>query len=191
MAIFVAMDIVGTLPIFVMMTERCTREERRKVVNSSMLVAFVVGMVFLLLGDVIFHFLGITISDFKIAGGLILLLIALADLVGKPEAENRSSGSTGVVPLAVPLITGPGVLTSLVLQANLVGYWMTSISLLCNYGLAWFILRRSETITRLIGRDGTVVISKLMALLLTAIAVAMIRSGLTGAILAFKAGTAS
>lgn len=169
-----------------MMTEGMTRDERSATANTSVGVAFVVAVVFLFLGNVIFDYLGITIPDFKMAGGLVLLLIALADLVGKPEANNRGSGSTGIVPLAVPLITGPAVLTSLVLQANTVGYWMTLLALFVNYLLALIVLRRSEKITRMIGRDGSVVISKVVALLLTAIAIAMIRSGIFGAISTFN-----
>jgi multiple antibiotic resistance protein len=187
-AIFVALDIIGMLPIYVMMTQGQQAEERKQTANSSMQVAFLVAVVFLFLGDRIFHYLGITISDFKISGGIVLLLIALADLVGKPEAENRSSGSTGIVPLAVPLITGPAVLASLVLQVNVVGYVITLLAMTANYLLAWLVLRKSETITRFIGRDGTVVISKIVALLLAAFAVAMIRSGVFGAIATFRAG---
>jgi multiple antibiotic resistance protein len=107
-------------------------------------------------------------------------------LIGGPEAINQASGSTGVVPLGVPLITGPGVIATLVLQANSVGYWIALCSLLANYLLAWLILRYSEKVTRLIGKDGTVVISKIAALLLAAIAVSMIRSGIFDAIIAFR-----
>src|SRR4051812_34416881 len=104
LAIFVALDIVGTLPIFINMTRGLTPAKRNAIVNTSMLVALGVAIIFAILGDRIFHFLIITLFDFKIAGGLILLLVALADLVGGPEAINHPSGSTGIVPLAVPLI---------------------------------------------------------------------------------------
>lgn len=184
-AIFVALDIVGTLPIYVNMTYRLSREERDQVVDTSMLVAFLVALVFLFVGEQVFRYLGITLFDFKIAGGLVLLLVSLADLLGGPHVVNQSSGSTGIVPLAVPLITGPGVITSLVLQVNSVGYSFTILALLANYILAWIILRNSQKVTRLIGKDGTVVISKIAALLLAAIAVSMVRSGVYGAIQAF------
>jgi len=180
------MDIIGILPLYIMMTEGMTREERASTANTSVGVAFGVAVVFLFLGNRIFDYLGITIPDFKIAGGLVLLLIALADLVGKPEPSNRSSGSTGIVPLAVPLITGPGVLTSLILQVNAVGYWLSLVAMVANFLLALIVLRRSEKITRMIGRDGSVVISKVVALLLTAIAIAMIRSGVFGAIATYS-----
>ncbi len=181
-AIFVALDIIGTLPMYIAMTQQMGKKERDKVVNVSMAVALVVALVFVIVGEGIFRFLGITLFDFKIAGGLVLLLVSLADLLGRHEATNRASGSTGVVPLAVPLITGPGVITTLILQVGNAGYLFTVTALLLNYLFAWLLLRRSDRVTALIGQDGTVVVSKIAALLLAAIAVGMIRGGVFEAI---------
>lgn len=130
--------------------------------------------------------MGIEIFDFKMAGGLVLLLIALAELAGGPEAEKNSSGSTGIVPIAVPLISGPGVLTTLILQVSTVGYLVTSVALVVNYGLAWVILRNSSRVKNLIGKDGTLIISKIAALLLAAYSLAMLRSGVFEAITFWK-----
>lgn len=178
-SIFVALDIVGTLPMFLSMTRSLNRAQRRRIVNTSMIVAFTTALVFAVVGKLVFRMLGITIPDFRIAGGIVLLLISLADLVGQPEAAHRASGSTGIVPLAVPLITGPAMFATLILQIQNAGYPLTLAALILNYVLAWLILRHSGGVTRLIGNDGTVVVSKIMALLLTAIAVSMVRSGLT------------
>lgn len=184
-AVFVALDIIGTLPLYLNMTHGLSRAKKNAMVNLSMFVALIVALVFVFLGEGIFRFFNITLFDFKIAGGLVLLLVALADLVGGPEAIHKTSGSTGVVPLAVPLITGPGVIATLVFQVNSVGYLICLGALLSNYVLAWIALRYSEKVTRLIGKDGTVVISKIAALLLATIAVSMIRTGIYGAILSF------
>jgi multiple antibiotic resistance protein len=186
-AIFVAMDIIGTLPLFIGMTRGLSKSKRNTIVNTSMLVALFVALIFVFVGEKVFHFLGIMLFDFKIAGGLVLLLVSLADLAGGPEAMNRASGSTGVVPLAVPLITGPGVITTMVLQVNSIGYLISVLALFANYLLAWLVFRYSDKVTRVIGEDGTVVVSKIAALLLAAIAVSMIRSGVFGAISAFGA----
>ncbi len=187
-AVFVALDIIGTLPVYISMTSRLLIDERRKVVDTSILVAFIVALVFIFLGEAIFSFIGITLFDFKIAGGIVLLLVSLADLVGHAEAADRASGSSGIVPLAVPLITGPGVLTTLILQLSSVGVVVTLAALLTNYILAWVVLRKSDLVTKIIGKDGTVVFSKIAALLLAAISVAMIRTGIFGALNEFKAG---
>lgn len=185
-AIFVALDAVGTLPLFISMTHELTEDKRRTIVDTSMLVALLVALIFVFLGEALFRFLGITLFDFKIAGGIVLLLVSLADLLGGPEAVNRGSGSTGVVPLAVPLITGPAVIATLVIQVTSYGYLLTVTALLANYFLAWVIFKRSQAVTRLIGKDGTVIISKIAALLLAAISVSMIRSGIYSAISAFQ-----
>ncbi len=185
-SIFVALDIIGTLPLYAAMTRGMSEPAKRKTLNTSAWVAFVVAMVFLFIGERIFSWLSIALFDFKIAGGIVLLLISLADLLGRNEAQDRGTGSTGIVPLAVPLITGPGVLTTLILQVNTFGILLTIIATVLNYALAWYLLLKSDRVTRAIGNDGTTVISKIAALLLAAIAVAMIRSGIFEAVREFS-----
>lgn len=184
---FVALDIIGAVPIYFSLTHAMEDKERNLMVNKSMLVALIVAIVFMLIGLQIFKFMGIEVFDFKMAGGLVLLLIALADLAGSHDAEKNSSGSTGIVPIAVPLISGPGVLTTLILQVSTVGYIVTTLALVFNYFLAWLILRHSSSVKNLIGKDGTVVISKIAALLLAAYSLAMLRSGVFEAINFWKA----
>jgi multiple antibiotic resistance protein len=179
---FVALDIIGAIPIYFSLTHKMDDHNRNVMMNKSMMVAFIVALVFMLIGLQIFKFMGIEIFDFKMAGGLVLLLIALAELAGGPEAEKNSSGSTGIVPIAVPLISGPAVLTTLILQVSTVGYLVTSVALVVNYSLAWVILRNSSRVKNLIGKDGTLIISKIAALLLAAFALAMLRSGVFEAI---------
>jgi len=186
-AIFVALDIMGALPVYLSLTRDLPKKDRNEVVNTSMSVAFIVALIFLFVGRSVFHHLGITLYDFRMAGGVILLLIALSDLHGGPDAVKQTSGSTGIVPLALPLITGPGVLTALVLQVGQYGYWITILALVVNYAFAWVVLRYCDLIQRWIGKDGTVVVSKITSLLLAAIAVSMMRSGLFEAIAAFQA----
>lgn len=184
---FVALDIIGAVPIYFSLTHAMGDKDRNLMINKSMLVAFIVAIVFMLIGLQIFKFMGIEVFDFKMAGGLVLLLIALADLAGSHDAEKNSSGSTGIVPIAVPLISGPGVLTTLILQVSTVGYLVTTMALVFNYFLAWVILRHSSGVKKLIGKDGTVVISKIAALLLAAFSLAMLRSGVFEAINFWKA----
>jgi len=181
-SLFVALDIIGALPVYLSLTRDVQKESRNQIVNTSMGVAFVVALLFTFAGKAVFHHFGITLYDFRIAGGLILLLIALSDLHGGPGTVKQTSGSTGIVPLAVPLITGPGVLTSLILLVGQQGYTITLLALISNYAIAWVVLRYSDLIQRWIGRDGTVVLSKIAALLLTAISVSMIRYGVFEAI---------
>ncbi len=182
---FVALDIIGAVPIYFSLTHRMTMEERTAIVNKSMIVATIVSILFMFAGQSVFHHLGIGIFDFKIAGGLVLLLMAFAELSGNAEAHH-TSGSTGIVPLAVPLIAGPAVLTTLIVHAAAFGYFVTGLALLLNFGIAWLVLKHSEKVKRVFGKDGTTAISKIAALLLAAISVAMIRSGVFEAINAWN-----
>jgi multiple antibiotic resistance protein len=186
-SMFVALDIIGLIPIYFSLTREMNLPQRNRIVNQSILVALGVALIFVAFGQSLFRELGISIFDFKIAGGIVLLLISLADLLGGPESVQKSSGSTGIVPLAVPLITGPAMLTTLVLQVASHGYWLTIGALFLNYAFAWIMLRKCDVVQRKIGRDGTVVLSKIAALLLAAIAVSMVRAGVFEAITDFHA----
>jgi len=147
-ALFVALDIIGTVPIYLSLTQDLDRKSRHAIVNKSMGVALLVAIVFMAVGQSVFRHLGISLNDFKMAGGLVLLLISLSDLLGGPHAVRATTGETGIVPLAVPLITGPGVLTALLLQSASVGYLITAGTLLLNYLRAWETLRHCDCVTR-------------------------------------------
>ncbi len=175
-AVFVAIDAIGIVPIFLSLTQNLTREERFATVKTSVMVAFIVAMIFLFTGSHVFKLMGISVSDFKIAGGIVILLVALSDLLKGPQGMTPVTGSTGIVPLAVPLITGPGVITTVVLQTSSVGYLVVVLSLMANFLLAWLFLSRAQKVSDLIGKDGTVIVSKVAALLLCALGIAMIRT---------------
>jgi len=178
---FVAMDIIGILPLYLGMTQGVDVRRRRKVVDQSILVAFIVSFVFALIGQSIFKFLGIAMYDFTVGGGIVLLVMSILDLVRGRGSEAHST-STGVVPLAVPLIAGPALITTVMLQVSLYGHHVVLPMLLLNFGFAWVALRNSAPITRLIGKEGTDIISKIAHLLMTAIAFSMIRRGIMEAI---------
>lgn len=175
------MDIIGTLPLYLGMTRGLEPKKRRKIVRQSIMVAAIVALVFVLIGEKIFRILGIAMHDFKVGGGIVLLVMAILDLIKGKDAESHTS-STGVVPLAVPLITGPALITTVMLQAVSHGNTIVVASMAANFLFAWFALEKSTLITRLIGDEGTDIISKIAALLMTAIAFSMIRSGIFDAV---------
>lgn len=181
LGIFVSMDIIGVLPLYLGITRSMNEDRRNQVLRQSMLVASAVAISFALIGRWIFKFLGIAIFDFKIGGGIVLLVMAILDLVHGRKPDD-STGSTGVVPLAVPMITGPALIATLMLQVGLYGNTIVLVSLLINFGFAWFAFRKSALITRAIGVEGTDIVSKIGALFMTAIACSMIRSGIFEAI---------
>lgn len=176
--IFVAMDAVGVLPLFLSFTEGMQRKERSQVVRESIVTGFVVGLGFLAVGKLIFTVIGVSIPDFKVAGGIILLIIAIHDLLF-PEKKRVMDGETaGIVPLGVPLIVGPAVLTTIIISVDAYGYVPTIISLIINLAFAWWIFSRADLLIRFLGEGGAKGLAKVVSLLLAAIAVMMIRRGI-------------
>ncbi len=175
--LFVALDAPGTLPLFVAMTEEVKRRERKKIVRQSIVTAFMVTVGFVLLGRAIFRALGILVEDFMIAGGIVLLIIAIADIVRAGEKKIPLSPTFGVVPLGTPLIAGPATLTTSLVLVGSYGYIPVILSLIVNILLAWIIFSQSHRIIRLIGINGSRAFAKVAALILAAFAVKMIRSG--------------
>ena len=176
--IFVAIDVIGILPILLSLTEGIDREERKGVIRQSVITALAVGLGFLAVGKFIFGLLGVTVSDFKIAGGILLLIFAVRDLVMGDKIVRSPSPTMGVVPIGMPLIVGPAVLTTLLILIDTYHYLPTITSFIINLGIVWLLFSRAEVIIRTLGEGGTKGIAKIASLLLAAIAVMMIRRGL-------------
>ncbi|MBI4848360.1 MAG: MarC family protein [Nitrospirae bacterium] len=175
--IFVAMDVFAVLPIFIAVTSEISGAEKKLIVKQSIVTALAVSLAFVAVGEAIFRILGITVDDFKIAGGLVLLVIAVLDLLRYGGERRRLEDTVGVVPIGVPLIVGPAVLTTLIVLIDHYGIAPTVISLVLNLIIVWGTFVHAEKITRLIGKNGIVALSKIMAILLASIAVMMIRLG--------------
>lgn len=176
--IMVAMDAPGTLPLYIGMTEGLERPERKRIVRQSIITAFLVTVGFVLVGRAIFEVLGILVEDFMIAGGIILFIIAAADIVRATGKKPPVSATFGVVPLGTPIIAGPAVLTTTLVLQGAHGYLPVLLSLIVNLLIAWLIFAQSDRIIRLVGINGARAFAKVAALILAAFAVKMIRSGI-------------
>jgi multiple antibiotic resistance protein len=176
--LFVAIDIVAILPIYLSLTHGFSVKERKKAATESVATALLVGVVFIAMGEAIFRILGITNNDFKIAGGLVLLVFAVLDLIRRTEETRKPAGKLGVVPIGVPLIAGPAVLTTLLVLVDHYGIAVTVVSFLMNLLIVWIVLKKGASIVAVLGEGGIVAVSKVMALLLASIAVMMIRIGI-------------
>ena len=176
--IFVAMDAIGILPMFMGFTEHLKKREKFKIITQSIITAFLIGILFLFLGKWIFKILGVQVSDFKIAGGLVLLTISLRDLLQYDKGHKLSADTMGAVPIGTPLITGPAVLTTIIILLDLYGMPLTIISFLANLIIVWVTFLFADVISRFLGKAGSKAISKIAHLLLAAIAVMMMRKGL-------------
>lgn len=178
---FVAVDAIGILPLFMGLTEGIVPADRRKIIHQSLLTALFVAIGFVFLGKSIFRLMGVTVNDFMVAGGILLFIIATLDLASGRKFA-RTVETIGAVPLGVPLIVGPAVLTTGLMLVDLYGTGPTVLAIVVNILLAGAVLRTADFWTRLLGQPGSQAVSKVASLILAAIAVMMIRRGLTGII---------
>ncbi len=176
--IFVAMDIAGLVPVYLSLTKDLTAEEKRQVSLQALLTALLISLVFIVAGQFVFRVLGITTYDFQIAGGILLLVFAVLEMVRGEKKTLTAGANVGPVPLGTPLIVGPAVLTSLLILISLRGYGVTLCALLANLILVGLAFRHSHRLIKFIGQNGLRAASQVVSLLLAAIAVSMIRRGL-------------
>jgi multiple antibiotic resistance protein len=178
--LFVAIDVLGVVPMFISLTERLDRVQRRTLITEATLTALAVSLAFLFGGRLIFNFLGITEDDFRVGGGIVLLVLAVSDLLFPDSKQRSPEASIGIVPIGIPLIIGPAALTTILILVDSFGSIVTIVSLLANLLLVWLVFRYSDIVMKLLGEGGAKAFAKVAALFMTAIAVMMIRVGLTG-----------
>jgi multiple antibiotic resistance protein len=189
-ALFVIADPIGAIPIFLNLTHDQARQEKDR---TAMITAGTVAAVLVLaglLGGALLQIFGIRIASFRVGGGILILLMAIAMLYARPgrttpeeAAEASGQHDLAIVPLAVPLIAGPGAISSVILYAQQATAWLDTVILVFTILLiatsVWIALRLAEPISLILGRTGINIITRLLGLLLTAIAVEFITTGLT------------
>ncbi|MBM4446388.1 MAG: MarC family protein [Chloroflexi bacterium] len=178
--LFVAMDAIGVLPILVPLTQDIKAKERSRTVRLAVVTALGLGLGFVAIGKGIFIFLGIEVSDFLVAGGLILFLLAARDLItGKMVEAQASVGADmlGVVPLGTPLVVGPAVLTTLLILVDQYSIIIVIVSFILNLAIAWLLFAQANRVVAFLGQGGVRATSKIVSLFLAAIAIKMIRQG--------------
>ncbi len=196
--LFVAINIPGILPLYVGMTESFTADDRRTLLVRALAAALVLAVLMLFAGEVIFRTLGITVDDLRVGGGLILLVIAVTDLAFGDTKDRRSggkkrrktmeeaSGTTDlpVVPLGIPLIIGPGAITTILISEGAVGWVVTLLAIALNMVLVFVAFTFGPGLLRLFGPGTSKAVAKVASLFLAAISVAMIRGGILGMVAA-------
>ena len=177
--IFVAVNAISVLPIFVTLTADLKRNQRNKVLLHSILTATVIAVAFIFIGRLVFNIIGVTVADFKIAGGILLFIMSVSYILpgGTQRGKYLEKEDVGVFPLGTPLITGPAVLTACLVLIDEYGVIPTLISFIINVLIAWAIFANANKIVKLLGRGGTRAFSKVGDILLAAFAVMMVRSG--------------
>jgi len=183
--ILVAIDIFGILPIYIDFIKDSDVLEEKHIRKNSLITAFTVGLGFLFLGKLVFLIMGISIYDFEIAGGILLFIISIKNLISEKEGLKKSlnNADLGVVPIGVPLIVGPGVLTTLLILVGVYGYVIVTIAFFINILIVYFVLKNTRILIKILGKKGSNAAGKIAALLLAAYAIMMVRKGIANTVL--------
>lgn len=189
-AVFLIVDPFGALPVFLAMTTRDSAEKTRAMALKACLTAALIMALFTLFGGVLFKFFGLTLSAFRVAGGLLLLITALDMLRARQPSTRTSEGEAkegdekddiAIVPLAMPVLAGPGAIaTVMVLMADgasvaLGAAVLASIAL--TFFITWLVLRSAQPVKRVLGQTGLALVNRLFGLILATIAVQFIFGG--------------
>jgi multiple antibiotic resistance protein len=192
-ALLAIVNPIGVIPFFIHFTQGFSREQRRRTIHVAALAAFTVIAVSALAGLRIIEFFGISLASFQVGGGMLLLIASLQMLNAKP-AESRSGDlvegsdkvdagdSIAIVPLTIPLLTGPATISTMVIYAEKTRHWW-QLAVLIGYGVViglsvWAAFGLSGRIAKLLGKTGINVMTRLMGLLLAALAVEIMSEGL-------------
>ena len=192
-ALLAIVNPIGVIPFFIHFTRGFSREQRRRTIRVAAIGAFVVIAVSALAGLRIIEFFGISLASFQVGGGMLLLVSAL-QMLNAQQAESRSDDlregsdkadagdSIAIVPLTIPLLTGPATISTMVIYAEKTRHWW-QLAILVGYGVViglavWLAFSLSPRIARVLGRTGINVMTRLMGILLAALAVEVMSDGL-------------
>jgi len=172
---FIVFDPIGTLPVFVELTKGFKKREKAKAANKAVLVAGILAFIFIFFGQNVLDFMGITLNSFKIAGGIVLFLLGLEMILDFSLSKNKAKDySVAASIIAVPMITGPGVIATAILMVNQIGITITSISVLLCLLIIWFLLMIGVKIQGKLGETNLRIISKVMGLIIASYGIKLI-----------------
>ncbi len=192
-ALLAVVNPIGVVPFFLHFTQNFTPEQRRRTIRVSAVSAFVVIAVSALAGLQIIQFFGISLASFQVGGGLLLLISAVQMLNAQPAESRKEDVSEGsskadagasiaVVPLTIPLLTGPATISTMVIYADKTRHWW-QLAVLVGYGVVvalatYAVFSASGRIARALGQTGIDVMTRLMGLVLAALAVELLADGM-------------
>jgi multiple antibiotic resistance protein len=190
--LFVAVNVLGILPMYLGLTEAMTPAERRRLTFLAVATATIIAVLILAAGQLVFSLLGITVNDLRVGGGLILLVLSISNLIfgdyrrrdPRQGEEVEDLAEMGVVPLGIPLIMGPAAITSILVSREAFGYLPTTVSLVLNMFLVYLTLVFAPLIGRIMPTAASRAVAKVASLFLAAISVALIRAGIVGMVAA-------
>jgi len=180
--LFVVIDPPGNIPIFIAVTKGMQKEERKRELNQAVIVATILLLVFAFLGKLLLDTLGISLNSFMIAGGILLLLISFDLLRGEHRfgVLGESEVGVGAVPIGTPLLAGPGAITAVMVIIQSSGTAVVLVSIFCAIIATRLLLGQSERVYDIMGKVGSEVLSRVVGIIIAAIAIQFIGSGIIG-----------
>jgi multiple antibiotic resistance protein len=180
LSLFIIVDPFGNIPIFVGLTENVQDAQKKRVYNTAAIVGTVLLLVFAFAGTGLLSLFGLSIYSFEVAGGILLLIIAIRILISGSMHENvESPESLGAVPIAIPLLVGPGAITTTIFNIQQYDTIIAILAVLVVMAITWITLRYISKVYKFLGKTGSLIIARVMALLIAAIAVQYILTGVT------------
>jgi multiple antibiotic resistance protein len=177
--LLVIMDPFGGLPVFMTLTKDYSEQRSKHSAHRATRVSFLLLTAFVFIGERILEFFGISIFSFQVGGGLILLLLGLLYVLDITLGDDKDYSKDIVIPMATPLIAGPGAITAIILLVAKFGYWVPLAAMLVNLLIFWAAMYYARYIRKFLGEQGLEIMSRIMGLLLVALAIEMIRDAWT------------
>jgi multiple antibiotic resistance protein len=177
--LFVVIDPIGNIPLFIAFTKKLEKAEHKTVSKTAILTAAALLLLFGMAGTQILQLFGITIFSFMIAGGTLLFIIAIELLTyGEWRFARGVKEEVGVVPIAFPLLAGPGSITAVIISYQTSGFFITFSSIIIVMAITYVILRMVNPIYKVLGNRGSMIVSRVFAVIIAAIAVEYIVKGI-------------
>jgi len=177
--LLVIMDPFGGLPVFMTLTKDYSEERAKHSAHRAIRVSLILLTIFVFIGEGVLAFFGISIFSFQVGGGLILLLLGLLYVLNISIGDDKDYSKDIVIPMATPLIAGPGAITAIILLVSQYGFWVPLVAMLVNLLIFWAAMYYARYIKQFIGEQGLEIMSRIMGLLLVALAIEMIRTAWT------------
>lgn len=179
-SLFVVVNPIGQVPLFIALTQKMEKQNKKLVSKNAIITTAVLLTVFAVAGIQLLSIFGISIFSFMIAGGVLLFIISIEFLTHGEWRYGRSSmaGDSGIVPLAFPLLAGPGAITTVIISLQAYGWLVSIISIVFVVSVTYLVLHLGDPILRILGRRGSIVTTRVFAIFLAAIAVQYIVEGL-------------
>ena len=178
-ALFVVIDPIGNIPLFIAFTKKLEKAEHKTVSKTAIITAAALLLLFGVAGTQILGLFGITIFSFMIAGGTLLFIIAIELLTyGEWRFVSKVKEDIGVVPIAFPLLAGPGSITAVIISYQTSGFLITFLSIIIVMTITYVILRMVNPIYKVLGNRGSMIVSRVFAVIIAAIAVEYIVEGI-------------